>query len=230
MKRTNRVMAFDADDTLWSNEPFFREVESEFTVLLGKYGTTEQISEWLFKTEMDNMKSLGYGAKAFTISMLETALRISNRMVSGDVLARIIDLGKSLLEIPVEPMNGVVETLKLLKEKEGYDMIVVTKGDRTDQMNKFNRSGLSRYFDRIDVLSDKKETDYLHLLEELQAVPDNFIMIGNSFKSDIAPVLAIGGSAVHIPSDITWLHENMETFEHPKLKCIGCFEELVTLF
>ena len=229
MKQNIRVLAFDADDTLWGNEPFFQEVEKQFAGLLEKYGTSEYISSELFKTEMNNMKCLGYGAKAFTISMVETALRVSSRLVPGDAINRIIDLGKSLLAIPIEPMSGVEETLKQLKEKECYSLIVATKGDQTDQINKLHRSGLSDYFDHIEVLSDKKERDYLQLLDRLQIVPENFIMIGNSFKSDIAPVLAIGGHAVHIPFEVMWAHENMEIFEHPRLKSIDRFDELVTL-
>lgn len=229
MKQNIRVIAFDADDTLWSNEPFFQEVEKQFAVLLEKYGTHEHISAELFKTETGNMKCLGYGAKAFTISMVETALRVSNLSVSGDIINRIIELGKSLLEIPVKPITGVEETLKLLKEKETYSLIVATKGDQKDQINKLYRSGLAGYFDHIEVLSDKKENDYLQLLKRLQIIPENFVMIGNSFKSDIAPVLAIGGCAVHIPFEMMWAHENMEIFDHPRLKRVDRFEELVTL-
>lgn len=230
MKQNTRVLAFDADDTLWSNEPFFLDVEKQFVLLLENYGTPEQISAELLKTETDNLECLGYGAKAFTISMVETALRVSRRSVPGDVIREIIDLGKSLLKIPIYPIKGVAETLTLLKEKGSYMLIVATKGDQMDQTNKLRRSGLSHYFDHVEVLSDKKEADYLRLLERLDIVPEHFTMVGNSFKSDIAPVLAIGGYAVHIPFEIVWAHENTEAFDHPKLKCVDHFEDLASLF
>lgn len=225
------VIAFDADDTLWSNEPFFQEVERQYAELLNPYVTSaEEISAELFRTEMSNLGILGYGAKAFTISMLETALRISSHSVSADEISRIIDLGKSLLQIPVEPLPGVKETLGTLRRRAGYKLIVATKGDLTDQKNKLERSGLSTCFDHIEVMPDKTETEYLRLLHILQVTPEQFIMVGNSLKSDIRPVLAIGGRGVHIPFEVVWQHEKVDSFTHPNMKQLANFEELLTLF
>ena len=161
MKELIKVIAFDADDTLWNNEPFFQEVEKQYVRLLEPYGTPKEISAALFQTEMNNLKILGYGAKAFTISMVETALRISEQKISADTIQQIIALGKSLLEMPIELLPGVKETLKVLKEQGKYKLVVATKGDLLDQENKLERSGLASYFDHIEVMSDKTEKEYL---------------------------------------------------------------------
>lgn len=225
------IIAFDADDTLWSNEPFFQEVEHKYTELLKHYTlSAEEISAELFRTEMSNLGILGYGAKAFTISMLETALRISSHSISANEISQIITLGKSLLEIPVEPLPGVKETLEILRGRNDYKLIVATKGDLTDQKNKLERSGLNIYFDHIEVMSDKTEAEYLRLLHILQVAPGQFVMVGNSLKSDIQPVLAIGGRGVHIPFEIVWQHEKVDSFTHPQMEQLTKFEELLTLF
>ena len=165
MKELIKVIAFDADDTLWSNEPFFQEVEKQYTDLLKPYGTSKEISAALFQTEMNNLQILGYGAKAFTISMVETALQISNGKIAADIIRQIVDLGKSLLKMPIELLPGVKETLKTLKETGKYKLVVATKGDLLDQENKLERSGLSPYFDHIEVMSDKteKELSLIHI-------------------------------------------------------------------
>lgn len=229
MKEHIKVIAFDADDTLWVNEPYFQEIEKQYTELLKSYGTSEEISAALFRTEMKNLKSLGYGAKAFTISMVETALEVSNQMISAGDIRQIVDLGKSLLEIPIELLPQVKETLEILKEKGNYKLVVATKGDLLDQENKLERSGLAPYFDHIEVMSDKTEKEYLRLLNILQIKPSEFLMIGNSLKSDIQPVLALGGYGVHIPFEVMWQHEVVDTFTHEHLKQVKGFDELLTL-
>lgn len=229
MKEHIKVIAFDADDTLWVNEPYFQEIEKQYTELLKSYGTSEEISAALFRTEMKNLKSLGYGAKAFTISMVETALEVSNQMISAGDIRQIVDLGKSLLDMPIELLPQVKETLEILKEKGNYKLVVATKGDLLDQENKLERSGLAPYFDHIEVMSDKTEKEYLRLLNILQIKPSEFLMIGNSLKSDIQPVLALGGYGVHIPFEVMWQHEVVDTFTHEHLKQVKGFDELLTL-
>lgn len=225
------VIAFDADDTLWSNEPFFQEVERRYVELLKPYvASAGQLSAELFRTEMRNLEILGYGAKGFTISMLETALRVTNNSISAGEISQIILLGKSLLQIPVEPLPGVKETLEALKERSGYKLIVATKGDLLDQKNKLKRSALDVYFDHIEVMSDKTETEYLRLLKILQVPPERFVMVGNSLKSDIQPVLAIGGRGIHIPFEIMWQHEKVEAFTHPGMVQLEQIGDLLTLF
>lgn len=218
MKHTVKVIAFDADDTLWSNEPFFQEVERKYTELLGGYGTAKEISAELFKTEMSNLECLGYGAKAFTISMIETALRVSGQTIPADTIQQIIVLGKSLLEMPIELLPGVEDALKALKAQGCYRLVVATKGDLLDQERKLKRSGLMPYFDHIEIMSDKTEKEYNRLLQVLQVDAGEFLMVGNSLKSDIQPVLAIGGYGVHIPFEVMWQHEVVDTFTHPRLK------------
>ena len=226
-KHAIKVIAFDADDTLWSNEPFFQEVERKYTDLLSEYDNAEEISAELFQTEMDNLECLGYGAKAFTISMVETALRVSERKISADKIQQIILLGKSLLQMPIELLPGVEETLKALKEQGRYRLVVATKGDLLDQERKLHRSGLTSYFDHIEIMSDKTEKEYTRLLQTLQVAPEEFLMIGNSLKSDIQPVLAIGGYGVHIPFEVMWQHEVVGTFAHPRLKQMKSPAELL---
>lgn len=218
MKHTLKVIAFDADDTLWSNEPFFQEVERKYTELLSEYGSSKEISAELFKTEMNNLECLGYGAKAFTISMIETALRVSHQQIPAAMIQQIILLGKSLLEMPIELLPGVEETLKALKAEGRYRLVVATKGDLLDQERKLKRSGLTPYFDHIEIMSDKTEKEYTRLLQLLQVSPEEFLMVGNSLKSDIQPVLAIGGYGVHIPFEVMWQHEVVDAFTHPRLK------------
>ena len=167
---------------------------------------------------MGNLECLGYGAKAFTISMVETALRVSGQKISAEKIQQIILLGKSLLQMPIELLPSVEETLKALKEQGDYRLVVATKGDLLDQERKLQRSGLMPYFDHIEIMSDKTEKEYTRLLQVLQVAPEEFLMIGNSLKSDIKPVLAIGGYGVHIPFEVMWQHEVVDTFNHPRLK------------
>lgn len=230
MKELISVIAFDADDTLWSNEPLFQEIERQYTNLLSPYGTSEDISAALFQTEMNNLKYLGYGVKAFSISMVETALRVSGHKISANDIQHIVDLGKSLLEMPIELLPGVKETLKALKERGQYKLVVATKGDLLDQENKLERSGLASYFDHIEVMSDKTEKEYLRMLNILQITPSELAMVGNSLKSDIQPVLSLGGYGIHIPFEVMWKHEVVDTFTHEHLKQVKRFDELLTLF
>ena len=221
------IIAFDADDTLWSNEPFFQEIERKFADLLSIYKDTKETSAELFKTEMNSLESYGYGAKGFTLSMIETALRISNHKVSAEIINEILSLGKSLLNMPIELLPGVEETLRTLKQSNRHRLIVATKGDLLDQQRKLQRSGLASYFDYVEIMSDKTEKEYAKLINTLQVPPEKFMMIGNSLKSDIQPVLAIGGYAVHVPFEVMWQHEVVENFEHPRLRKVKRMGEIV---
>jgi putative hydrolase of the HAD superfamily len=188
-----KIIAFDADDTLWVNEPYFQEVEQKFCELLSPYLSHHTLSQELFKTEIENLKLYGYGIKGYILSMIEAALKISNNTISNEVIAKIILYGKELLEKPIEILDGVEETLKSLKGK--YKLVMATKGDLLDQHRKLHNSGLGHYFHHIEVMSDKQEVDYHKLLKRLEIEPEAFLMIGNSLKSDVLPVLAIGGHA-----------------------------------
>lgn len=223
-----QVIAFDADDTLWSNEPFFKEVEHQYTGLLKTYGNEEQIYAELFRTEMDNLERYGYGAKGFTLSMIETALRVSERQIDNNTLQEILFLGKSLLDMPIELLPGVEDTLQQLSRN--YKLVVATKGDLLDQQRKLQRSGLTDYFSHVEIMSDKTEKEYSQLLSTLDIAAEHLLMVGNSLKSDIQPVLALGGYAVHIPFEVMWQHEvTNHTFYHPQLKTAQQFTELPEL-
>ena len=175
------------------------------------------------------MADLGYGCKAFTISLVENAVKVSHGKVEANVIAQIMDLGKSLLHLDAKPLEGVEKTLACFREMKKYKLAVFTKGELMDQENKLWRSGLQRYFDVVTIVSDKTPKAYHRLCRELDVTPDELVMVGNSFKSDIAPALKIGASAVHIPFHTTWAHEKTEEFEHPKLRRISRFEELLDI-
>ncbi|MFK7812594.1 MAG: HAD family hydrolase [Maribacter sp.] len=210
-----KVVGFDADDTLWVNETYFRDAEEQFASLLDGFETKNKIDQELFKMEMKNLETYGYGIKGFILSMVESALEISNNTVSQATITKLLDLGKEMISHPVELLDGVKEVLNALENK--YRLIVLTKGDLLDQERKIERSGLSKYFHHIEVLSDKKEVNYLNLLEHLEIDVKEFLMIGNSLKSDVLPLLKIGAQAVHIPFHTTWQHEEV-TVEDDEFK------------
>ncbi|MGV6832280.1 MAG: HAD family hydrolase [bacterium] len=209
-----QVIGFDADDTLWVNETYFREAEEEFARLLSSFETANKIDQELFKKEMENLSTYGYGIKAFVLSMIESAIELSNNTISHEKLSRILNIGKEMIHKPVELLPGVVDTLKGLKNK--YKLILATKGDLLDQERKLEKSGLSSYFHHIEVLSEKKEDNYQKLLAHLDIEPQNFLMIGNSLKSDILPLINIGAQAIHIPFHTTWAHEVVEINDDDK--------------
>ncbi len=207
-----RVIGFDADDTLWVNETYFREAEEEFTSLLEHYETKNKIDQELFRTEINNLELYGYGIKSFTLSMIESALDLSNNKVSQTTLSKILNLGKKMIAHPVELLNDVEEVLQALSGK--YRLIVLTKGDLLDQERKLERSGLSKYFHHVEVLSDKKMINYKNLLDHLEIDIEEFLMVGNSLKSDVLPILEMGGKAVHVPFHTTWAHEEVDPDTH----------------
>ena len=203
-----KVIAFDADDTLFVNETYFIETEQKFCSLMSDYLSHQGISQELFKVEIDNLKIYGYGIKAYILSMIEAAMKISNNTIPIEIIEKIIEYGKELLEKPIVLLEGVEETLVALHGK--YKLVVATKGDLLDQRRKLHNSGLGHYFHHIEVMSDKQEKDYLDLVKRLEIQPKEFLMIGNSLKSDVLPVLAIGGHAAHVPFHTTWAHERID--------------------
>lgn len=221
-----KVIAFDADDTLWINEPYFQETENKFCALLEDYIPHHDVAKELFKTEIDNLALYGYGVKGFMLSMVETALRVSNNTVSIETIEKSIQYGKELLAKPIELLNGVEEVLNTLKNN--YRLVVATKGDLLDQERKLKKSGLEHYFHHIEIMSDKQEADYLKLIKHLDIKPEEFLMIGNSLKSDVMPVLAVGGHAIHLPYHTTWAHEKVEqTIEHKNFRQVMTIKEIL---
>lgn len=202
-----KVIGFDADDTLWVNETYFREAEIEFAKLMAPYETANKVDQELFQMEMKNLPLYGYGVKGFILSMVEMALELSNNDLPETTINKILDIGKDMINKPVDLLEGVEEVLKRLDGK--YKLILATKGDLLDQERKLEKSGLLDYFHHIEVLSDKKELNYSRLLNHLEIKPSEFLMIGNSLKSDILPIINIGAHAIHIPFHTTWAHEQV---------------------
>ena len=221
MKRW-KVIAFDADDTLWDCQSHFERVENQLYSLIAPY--CDNPAAELFKTESGNMADLGYGCKAFTISIIETALRIGGSHISTEQLSDLLAECKLLLHLPATPLPGVEETLARI---DGYRKVCFTKGELQDQENKLKRSGLLQYFDDVEITSDKGQKEFLALCEHQRIHPSELLMIGNSLKSDIAPALAIGAWAIHIPFHVTWQLEHTEDFNHERLKKIEQFGELL---
>jgi len=206
-----KVIGFDADDTLWVNETYFREAELDFAKLLSTYETANKIDQELFKKEIENLSLYGYGVKGFVLSMVELALELSNYTLSNQTIEQIINIGKDMLNKPVELLDDVETVLQALCVN--YKLIVVTKGDLLDQERKLEKSNLLKYFHHIEVLSDKKEVNYKQLLYHLDIEPSSFLMIGNSLKSDILPLIHIGSEAIHVPFHTTWAHEQVTESE-----------------
>jgi len=224
-----KVIGFDADDTLWVNEPYYQDAENLLCNLLDNYLPADKVSAELFKTEMGNLDLYGYGAKAFTLSMVETALRVSENQIPAKTIDTIMQIGKSLLEKPIELLDDIEHLLKHLKNK--YRLIVATKGDLLDQQRKLNASGLLHHFHHIEIMHDKNETEYLKIIKRLDIQTEEFLMVGNSIKSDILPVLSIGGHAIHIPYDITWQHEITETkISSTQFRTISKLTDLLNIF
>ncbi len=216
---TPKIIAFDADDTLFVNEPYFQETEAQFCELMSDYLSHQGLSQELFKIEIQNLDLYGYGIKGYILSMIEAAMKISNHTIAIEIVEKIIAFGKDLLQKPIELLDGVEETLQALQGK--YKLVVATKGDLLDQRRKLHNSGLGHYFHHIEVMSDKKEKDYEDLLKRLEIKPEEFFMIGNSLKSDVLPVLNIGGYAVHVPFHTTWEHEKINhNIVHPHFKTV----------
>ena len=202
-----KVIAFDADDTLWVNETYFREAERKFATLLSNYETPNKIEQELFQLEMKNLPYYGYGIKGFVLSMIETALEISNHTLPQSTIGDLLKIGKEMLDKPIELLAGVEEVLHSLHGR--YKLIVATKGDLLDQERKLEKSGLINYFHHVEVMSEKKIPDYQKLTKHLDIAQQELLMIGNSLKSDILPLIAIGASAIHVPFYTTWTHEQV---------------------
>ena len=192
-----KVIGFDADDTLWVNEPYFRDAEEKFCDLLEGYLPRHTINRELFAIEIANLPVYGYGIKAFMLSMVEAALKITGNKMPVDIISKILEIGKTQLDQPVEVLEGVEDVLQSLTNK--YRLVVVTKGDLLDQEKKLTKSGLTKYFHHIEIVSEKRPDDYQKILRHLDVKADEFLMIGNSLKSDVLPILDIGGYGIHIP-------------------------------
>lgn len=224
-----KLLAFDADDTLWDCQSHFDNVEKSYCKLLADYGTEEEISQALFATETADMPYMGYGCKAFTISLVENAIEVSRGKISADDIMKVVKLGRSLLELPAQPLPEVKETLAGLHSQHNYIMIVFTKGEILDQENKLRRSGLAKFFDDAVIVADKTKEEYAKLCRRFSVGISEMMMVGNSFKSDIEPVLQLGGYAAHIPFHTMWKYEKTEEHDHEHLVRLSHFSELLDI-
>jgi putative hydrolase of the HAD superfamily len=203
------VIAFDADDTLWHNEQLYRATQTKFAELLSPYQEDQTAQQALYLTETRNISYFGYGIKSFTLSMIETAIDLTEGRITGDEIQKIIRFAKEMLQQEVQLLAEVEETLDRLAPD--YDLMIITKGDLLDQETKIARSGLADYFDYIEVVSEKTSETYRALLQRYGLDPVRFLMVGNSLKSDVLPVLAVGGQAVYVPYPLTWGYEQVDT-------------------
>lgn len=229
MKQTFDYIIFDADDTLWINESLFRDTEQKFYQLLKPYAEEEEIMRTLYSKEMQNLPTYGYGVKGFMLSMLETALELSRYRIPAEKINEIVQLGKEQLSRPVDLLDGVRETLSELSKH--YRLALATKGDLIDQKHKLQLSGLEEYFDHVEIMIDKTDLAYRKLLTTLNVQPENIVMVGNSMKSDILPILNLGGHAVYVPFHTTWVHEIVNgEVEHDNLTNIESIRELTKMY
>lgn len=211
MKRRRHALTalgFDADDTLWQNEQFFRLTEQRFAALLGDYADHETIARNLLETERRNLGHYGYGIKGFTLSMIETAVELTQGRIPAHAINEILSAGREMLSHPIEPLPQARETLQRLAGE--YRIILITKGDLFDQERKLAQSGLGDFFNAVEIVSEKSEATYRKLFVRHADGPDRAMMIGNSLKSDVVPAIAAGSWGVHVPHHLTWALEHDE--------------------
>jgi len=225
-----KIVAFDGDDTLWHNESHFNVTQQQLRELLLSHAPDADVDHRLFGIEMANLKLYGYGIKSFTLSMLETAIEVTDGRIPASDLNVILGWGKRMLQQPIELLDGVLETL--IEVSRTHSILLITKGDLFDQESKLARSGLGELFQGVEILSEKNREAYQLVLDRRGIEPDEFVMVGNSLRSDILPVVELGAVAVHIPYHLTWRHEHVEDHEMPtggwhRLEQIGELEGLL---
>jgi putative hydrolase of the HAD superfamily len=209
-----RVLGFDGDDTLWHSETRFHVTQAEFRDLLHRHVPDVDVDTPLAEMEMQNLAIYGYGVKSFTLSMLETAIELTKARIPAADLDVILGWGKRMLMEPTELLPGVEDTLRTLGET--HDLVLITKGDLFDQESKLARSGLGELFLGVEILSEKSVDSYRRIFERRAIDPTEFVMVGNSLRSDVVPVVQLGGRAVHIPYSVTWSHEQVPEDQLPK--------------
>ena len=214
-----RMIGFDADDTLWQNEQFYRLTEAHFRALLSDYADGDHISGRLLEAEKRNLSHYGFGIKGFTLSMIETALDVTEGKAPGTVIAEILSIGRDLLSHPVETMPHVRETLEALSGQ--FYLVLITKGDLFDQERKLAQSGLGDFFDAVEIVSDKTATTYRRIFGKGDG-PEHAMMVGNSLKSDVVPAIATGAWGVFVPHELTWVLEHVDKpVEAPRFREIA---------
>jgi putative hydrolase of the HAD superfamily len=221
-------VGFDGDDTLWRCQDAFDAAQAELRQLLTPFADPQAIDDTLDEREAANLAVYGYGVKGFTLCAVETAAHLAGSGLAADLIQHVLGLGQDMLTAPVELLSGAAEAVAALRAA-GHRLVLITKGDLIDQERKLAASGLAQNFDHVEILSDKTPQKYAELLRLLECPPAAFLMVGNSLRSDVGPVLAIGARAVHVPYHTTWHHENDDTWRgHPTLRVITSLQELPT--
>ncbi len=224
-KHALTTIGFDADDTLWQNEQYYRLTEAHFTELLADFAEGPKISERLLEAEKRNLAHYGFGIKGFTLSMIETAIEMTDGSVPAGVIAQILDIGRDLLSHPVETIPHVQDTLEALAGN--YLLVLITKGDLFDQERKLAQSGLGDFFDAVEIVSDKTAVTYRRIFSKVGDGPERAMMVGNSLKSDIVPAIAAGSYGVFVPHELTWVLEHVEEpSDAPRFRKIANLGEL----
>lgn len=220
------MIGFDADDTLWKSEDYYRQAEADFRAILARYVDLQDVGERLYRVEKRNLALFGYGVKGMVLSMLEAAVEITQARISASDIHRIVELGKALLRHPVELLPGVEEAIAEVAQH--HRIVLITKGDLFHQEAKVRESGLARWFGRIEIVSEKDPATYRRLFAEFGIEPAGFVMVGNSLRSDIAPVLALGAGAIFQPYPLTWAHEceAQVDWQHPRLRQVASAAEI----
>jgi putative hydrolase of the HAD superfamily len=222
------IIGVDADDTLWQSEQFFHFTQQEFAGLLANHAEPADLAERLLATERRNLQIYGFGIKGFVLSMIETALEVTDGHVPADVISKIMALGRDMLVHPIETLPGVTETLTTLRKD--HKLVLVTKGDLFDQERKLAESGLGDLFNGVEIVTSKDASTYARIFSTYGDGPESAVMIGNSLKSDVIPAIKAGSWGVFVPHPLTWVHEHAEEpAEHPKFRKIEAFRELPEL-
>lgn len=225
------MIGFDADDTLWHTETHYLQAQEDFTKLLSPWAAAENTTVVLDQIIINNLPQYGYGIKAFVLSLIEAAIHISQGEIRGEQVEQIVSIGKRMLTAEIVLRPHVIATLQALVSS--YPLMIITKGDLLDQTTKVKRVRIGNYFSTVEVVNDKTGETYANILEKYRIKPQNFLMVGNSIRSDIHPVLALGSTAVHIPADSTWEHEMVPGFDTTQdrfyeLEHMGQLTELIT--
>jgi putative hydrolase of the HAD superfamily len=222
------TIGFDADDTLWQNEQFYRMTEARFVELLGEHLDAPDISARLLDAARRNLGVYGFGIKSFTLSMIETAIEVTEGRVQGEIVGRILAMGREMLSHPIETLPGAREAVEALKDR--YRIVLVTKGDLFDQERKLAVSGLGELFDAVEIVSDKNADTYRRVFSRHGDGPGQAMMIGNSLKSDVIPAIEAGGWGIYVPHELTWAAEHADAPEsHPRFRQIERLGELERL-
>lgn len=226
LKGKFRYIFFDADDTLWENEQYFRAAEAKFIELLADYTTPEGVQDMLWRKQEDNIPLFGYGSKTYMIGMTDAALELCGGTLPEHIYYGIKKIITDLAFHELEIIEGVKETLEALQGR--YELIVATKGDLPEQMGKFRSSGLSHYFHHCEVMENKDEKNWLEIAAKHNLRPEEILMIGNSVKSDIAPVVSLGGWAIHTPHEVVWVHEMMDMPQNDRIIEVKNIREILS--